>query len=102
LQGDRSASVQPLLRGSEDWSGSRSARAVGHTLTRENPRYGSRWVWALLRREAWKVNKKRVHRLWRPEGLKVPEKQHKRRRRLLLGRSENGCTRRRVEHKDHV
>jgi putative transposase len=46
-------------------------------------------------------NKKRVHRLWRKEGFKVPEKQHKRRR-LLLGGSENGCTRRRAEHKDHV
>ncbi len=71
------------------------------TLTRENPRYGYRRVWALLRREGWQVNKKRVHRLWREEGLKVPEKQHKRRR-LLLGGSENGCTRRRAEHKDHV
>jgi putative transposase len=71
------------------------------TLSRENPRYGYRRVWALLRREGWPINKKRVHRLWRQEGLKVPEKQHKRRR-LLLGGSENGCTRRRAEHKDHV
>jgi putative transposase len=71
------------------------------TLSRENPRYGYRRVWALLRREGWPVNKKRVHRLWREEGLKVSEKQHKRRR-LLLGGSENGCTRRRAEHKDHV
>jgi len=47
------------------------------------------------------VNKKRVHRLWRQEGLKVPQRQHKRRL-LLLGESENGCTRRRAEHKDHV
>jgi putative transposase len=71
-------------------------------LSRENPRYGYRRVWALLRREGWPVNKKRVHRLWRQEGLKVPEKQHKRRRLLLLGESKNGCTRRRAEHKDHV
>ncbi len=71
------------------------------TLSRENPRYGYRRVWALLRREGWPVNKKRVHRLWRKEGLKVPHKQHKRRR-LLLGGSENGCTRRQAEHKDHV
>src|SRR5215212_7355668 len=35
------------------------------TLSRENPRYGYRRVWALLRREGWPVNKKRVHRLWR-------------------------------------
>ena len=68
-------------------------------LSRENPRYGYRRVWALLRREGWPVNKKRVHRLWREEGLKVPGKQRKKRR---LGESENSCTRRRAEHKDHV
>jgi putative transposase len=75
-------------------------RMVG--LSRENPRYGYGRVWALLRREGWPVNKKRMHRLWRQEGLKVPEKQRKRRRLLLLGESQNGCTRRRAEHKDHV
>ena len=68
-------------------------------LSKENPRYGYRRVWALLRREGFEINKKRVHRLWREAGLKVPTKQHKRRR---LGASENGCTRRRAEHKDHV
>ena len=71
-------------------------------LSRENPRYGYRRVWALLRRDGWLVNKKRVHRLWREEGLKVPEKQPKRQRLPILGESENGCTRRRAEHKDHV
>jgi putative transposase len=70
-------------------------------LSRENPRYGYRRVWAMLRREGWRVNIKRVHRLWREEGLKVPQKQRKRRR-LLEGGSENGCTRRRAEHKNHV
>ena len=74
-------------------------RMIG--LSRENPRYGYRRVWALLRREGWSVNKKRVHRLWRKEGLKVPKRQRKRRR-LLEGTSENGCARRRAEHKDHV
>ncbi len=68
-------------------------------LSEENPRYGYRRVWALLRREGFEVNKKRVHRLWREAGLKVPGKQRKRRR---LGSSENGCTRRRAEHKGHV
>lgn len=71
-------------------------------LCRENPRYGYRRVWALLRREGWTANKKRVHRLWREEGLKVPDKQRKRRRLLLEGTSENGCARCRAEHKDHV
>ena len=70
-------------------------------FSRENPRYGYRRVWAMLRREGWRVNKKRVHRLWRKEGLKVPDKQRKRRR-LLEGTSENGCTRRRAERRNHV
>jgi putative transposase len=70
-------------------------------LCRENPRYGYRRAWALLKREGRRVNKKRIYRLWREEGLKVPEgEQHKRRR--LSGSSENGCTRRRAERKDHV
>jgi putative transposase len=72
-------------------------------LSRENPRYGYRRVWALLRREGWSVNKKRVHRLWREEGLKVPHKQRKRRRLAKLEDvSENGCMRKRAEHKDHL
>ena len=72
-------------------------------LSRENPRYGYRRVWAMLRREGWPVNKKRVHRLWRMEGLKVPDKQRKRRRLAKLeGTSENSCTRRRATHLNHV
>ena len=68
-------------------------------LARENPRYGYRRIKALLVREGWSVNLKRVHRLWRREGLKVPQIQRKRRR---LGRSENGCTRRRAGRPNHV
>jgi transposase InsO family protein len=68
-------------------------------LSEANPRYGYRRVWELLRREGWQVNKKRMHRLWKEQGLKVTQKQHKRRR---IGSSENGCKKRRAEHKDHV
>src|SRR5215207_1999435 len=75
-------------------------RMVG--LSRENPRYGYRRVWALLRREGWLVNKKRVHRLWREEGLKVPGGKQRKRLRLAEGGSENGCIRKRAGHKDHV
>jgi putative transposase len=53
-----------------------------------------------LRREGWEVNKKRVQRLWREAGLKVPASRERKRRRL--GTSENGCTRRRAEYIDHV
>lgn len=68
-------------------------------LARRHPRYGYRFVWALLREEGFKVNRKRVYRLWRKEGLKVPVKRHKRRR---LGTSENGIVHHRATHKDHV
>jgi transposase InsO family protein len=68
-------------------------------LVRRHPRYGYRRIWALLRREGWPVNRKRVHRLWRQQGLKVPRKQRKKRR---LGSSANSCVRRPAEHKDHV
>jgi putative transposase len=57
-------------------------------------------VWALLKREGWHINKKRIYRLWREEGLKVPGKQRKRRR--LSGSGENECTRRRAEYRNHV
>jgi putative transposase len=70
-----------------------------HELVRINPRYGYRRIGAELRRDGWRVNRKRVYRLWRREGFKVPGKQHKKRR---LGSSENGVLRRRAEHKDDV
>ncbi len=41
-------------------------------------RYGYRRITALLKQEGWKVNHKRVERIWRKEGLKVPQKQPKR------------------------
>ena len=68
-------------------------------LVRQDPRYGYRRIWALLRREGWRVNRKRVYRLWRKEGLKVPRKQRNKRR---LGSSANSCVRRPAAHKDHV
>ena len=68
-------------------------------LVKRHPRFGYRRIWALLRAEGFAVNRKRVHRLWKREGLKVPVKQHKRRR---LGSSDNGIVRHRASHKDHV
>ena len=68
-------------------------------LVRQHPRFGYRRIWARLRREGWRVNRKRVYRLWRQQGLKVPRKQRKRRR---LGSSANSCARRRPEYKGHV
>jgi transposase InsO family protein len=62
-------------------------------------RYGYRRITALLRQESWQVNHKRVERIWRQEGLKVPKRQPKRRRLWL---NDGSCVRLRPEHKDHV
>ena len=40
-------------------------------LAREKPRYGYRRLWAILERRGWKVNVKRIYRLYRAEGLMV-------------------------------
>lgn len=69
-------------------------------LVRLHPRYGYRRIWAVLsKQEGWRVNVKRVYRLWKREGLKVPQKRCKKRR---LGGSANSCLRRRAAHPDHV
>ena len=68
-------------------------------LVRRHPRFGYRRVWALLVAEGWRVSRKRVHRLWRANGLRVPQKARKKRR---LGSSENGCVRRRATSRDDV
>ena len=62
-------------------------------------RYGYRRVWALLRAEGWRVNLKRVHRIWRREGLKVPSKQPKRGRLWL---NDGSCVRLRPERRNHI
>jgi transposase InsO family protein len=68
-------------------------------LVRRHPRYGYRMITAKLRQKGWRVNRKRIYRLWRREGLKVPRKKRKRRR---LGTSDNGCARRRATHPNDV
>ena len=62
-------------------------------------RYGYRRITGLLRGEGWTVNHKRVERLWRREGLKVPQKQPKRGRLWL---ADGSCIRRRPEYRHHV
>jgi transposase InsO family protein len=62
-------------------------------------RYGYRRIWALLRAEGWQANLKRVYRIWRREGLKVPQKQPKRGRLWL---NDGSCIRLRPEHPGHV
>jgi transposase InsO family protein len=69
------------------------------SLASDYGRYGYRRITALLREEGWFVNHKRVERIWRNEGLKVPSKQPKRRRLWL---NDGSCIRLRPERKDHV
>jgi len=68
-------------------------------LASEYGRYGYRRVTAMLQREGWRVNHKRVERIWRAEGLKVPRRQPKRKRLWL---ADGSCVRLRPEHRDHV
>jgi putative transposase len=77
----------------------RTLRQRMHKLSARHKRYGYRRIWVLLRQEGWMVNRKRIQRLWREEGLRVPQRQRKRRR---LGSSANGTQRLRAAHKNHV
>jgi len=62
-------------------------------------RYGYRRITALLRRAGWNVNHKRVERIWRREGLRVPQKQPKRGRLWL---NDGSCIRLRPQYPNHV
>ena len=68
-------------------------------LARQYGRYGYRRVTALLRNAGWHVNRKRVERIWRREGLKVPQRQPKRGRLWL---NDGSCIRLRPEYPGHV
>lgn len=62
-------------------------------------RYGAPRITAMLRYDGWRVNHKRVERIWREQGLKVPQKQPKRGR---LWFNDGSCIRLRPQHRDHV
>ncbi len=68
-------------------------------LAAQYGRYGYRRVTALLWQEGWKISPSRVERIWKQEGLKVPQKQPKRGRLWL---HDGSCVRLRATHKNHV
>ena len=68
-------------------------------LAKRFGRYGYRRITALLRLEGWRCNHKRVDRIWRREGLKVPPRQPKRGRLWL---NDGSCVRLRPERPNHV
>jgi transposase InsO family protein len=88
--------LRPLISGEE-------SRLVADiiSLATKYGRYGYRRITAMLNNNdwGWQVNHKRVERIWRQEGLKVPKKQPKRGRLWL---NDGSCIRLRPEHKDHV
>jgi putative transposase len=69
------------------------------SLATQYGRYGYRRITALLRWEGWRVNHKGVERIWRREGLKVPQRQPKRGRLWL---NDGSCIRLRPQHPGHV
>lgn len=83
LRGDRDDALRVRLR----------------SLSREHPRWGYRRAWASLREEGWPANRKKIQRLWREEGLRVPQR---RRKRYRLGVSTTQAARLRAERPDHV
>ena len=68
-------------------------------LAEQYGRYGYRKITALLKAEGWKVNHKRVERIWREEGLKVPKRQPKKKRLYL---NDGSCIRLKPCWKNHV
>ena len=79
--------------------GDDALRTELHAFSRGHPRWGYRRAWATLREEGWTVNRKRVQRLWREEGLRVPLKRRKRQR---LGDSAQPARRLSAERPNHV
>jgi transposase InsO family protein len=77
----------------------RRLTAAMHWLAMSRPRFGYRRITVLLRKEGWRVNVKRVHRLWKEDGLQIRKKQRRRRR---MGTSANACHRRKPRYKNHV
>ena len=93
-QARRTQRYAPILRSDED----ALTRAI-ITLASQYGRYGYRRITALLQQAGWRVGKDRVERIWRREGLKVPQRQ-KPRRRLWL--NDGSCVRLQPERPRHV
>jgi putative transposase len=74
-------------------------RAELRRISRRRPRWGYRRAHQLLLDEGWRLNRKRTQRLWREEGLRVPQRRRKRQR---LGDSTVPAERLRAEAPDHV
>src|SRR4051812_13180498 len=102
-------SSRPSIRGGGNGSAWGAARGGGgrddalrdrlRKLSAEHPRWGYRLAWGVARDEGWAVNRKKIQRLWREEGLRVPQRKRKRQR---LGDSTVPAKRLRAERPNHV
>ena len=93
-QGRGTQRYEPMVRVDED-----ALTQAIVALASEYGRYGYRRITALLRSAGWLVGKDRVQRIWRREGLKVPQKQRPRRRLWL---NPGSCIRLRPERENPV
>ncbi len=91
----RSTQRYPRQRGRND----EALRARLREFSRTRPRWGYRRAWVVLRNEGWAVNRKKVQRIWREEGLRVPARRRKRQR---LGTSTVPVDRLRAQAPDEV
>jgi putative transposase len=85
---------RPVVRSDED-----ALTAAIVAIAGTFGRYGYKRITGLLQMAGWRVNAKRVQRIWRAEGLKVPAKQPKRGRLWL---NDGSCIRLRPQHRNHV
>jgi putative transposase len=91
----RSTQRQEPERAADDTA----VRAELRRFSKDRPRWGYRRAHHELRQQGWAVNRKRVQRVWREEGLRVPVRRRKRRR---LGESTVPAERLRAERPNHV
>ncbi len=68
-----------------------------HKLAIRHSRYGYRRITVLLRREGWRINRKRVHHIWKSEGLGLPRRRPRRRRMGTIAEIVN-----KAEYPNHV
>ncbi|WP_265333819.1 IS3 family transposase [Nocardioides sp. Kera G14] len=73
-----------------------------HALSLEHPKWGYRMIHGLLVAEGWPVNKKRIERLWRREGLQVPPRKVKASGQKAVGEDANSTRRLPARYRNHV
>lgn len=76
--------------------------AAMNELAAAHPRWGYRRVWALLRSEGWRVNRKRIERLWRLEGHRVPPRRSQASGKRAEGTAENAVWNRPAAGPNHI